>query len=398
MPATRTKSRGVAPNHALPYWYVLERFARALVETAMALLRHIMRACHPYGLVALTLCVVGCLEPISPSYEGTALTSPRVTNLADRVDDVINNVLHNRELTQGVHAAWQVVHGILAYGDAFPLETPNGRESALDYLLKGGELKGWLFAPGDQLADGRTGLRSIMESGTYVGQGHADQWLAVLAQADLGLDQPIRVQGKTYSMKDFLEQVQRDVPYNSEQEWSWTLIGLTRYIPTSETWTASDGDTWSVERLVGKELEQVIETSACGGTHRLIGISMALNKRRAEGGKIDSLWRRAEDLVMNAADIARQFQNGDGSFSTNYFQRPGISADSANLLATTGHTLEFLALTLSPDQLREPWVVKSVNRLCELLEDAEEMPLECGALYHAVHGLVVYRDRVLADS
>lgn len=356
------------------------------------------RPYHPYGLFVLSISVLGCIRTAPTSYEGTATISPRVTNVADRVDNVISSVLHNRELTAGVHAAWQVVHGVLAYGAQFPLETTNGTESALNYLLQGGELTGWHFAPGDQLANGRVGLRSVMEPGTYRGQGHADQWLAVLAQADLSLNQTIIADGRTYLMQDLLEQVQLDVPYNPEQEWSWTLIGLTEYISTSKTWTAGDGDTWSVERLVGKELEQVIETSACGGTHRLIGLSMALNKRRSEGAKLDSLWRRTEDLLMNAVDIARTFQNGDGSFSTNYFQRPGISADSANLLATTGHTLEFLALTLPPDQLREPWVVKSVNRLCGLLEDAEEMPLECGALYHAVHGLVVYRDRVLTDS
>ena len=35
-----------------------------------------------------------------------------------------------------------------------------------------------------------------------------------------------------------------------EREYSWTLIALNRYLPTDATWTASDGQTWSIERLV----------------------------------------------------------------------------------------------------------------------------------------------------
>ena len=350
---------------------------------------------HPYGLFLVCVFLAGCLRPDAVSYEGTESKYPQVSSVEARVDDAIHNVLHERQLSESVHAAWQVVHGILAYGESFPIETSQGEKSALKFLLEGGQLNGWHFAPGHRLHNGRTGLRSVMEPGTYTGQGHADQWLAVLSQAGLRLDQPISVQGKTYQMEDFLGQVQHDVPYNTEEEWSWTLIALTRYLPTSATWTAGDGDTWSIERLVEKELDQAIETSACGGTHRLIGLSMALTKRKEEAEKIDSLWRQVEYLLRDAANVAQQYQNGDGSFSTNYFQRPGVSADTANLLATTGHTLEFLALTLSPEELRQPWVVKSVDRLCELLRDAQEMPLECGALYHAVHGLVVYRDRVL---
>lgn len=356
------------------------------------------KLCHTYGVFALCLMVVGCLRPTPESHKGLVGSSPQITNVTSRVDETVEHVLRDRKLTQSVHAAWQVVHGVLAFGDSFLLETPHGTQSALQFLVEGGQLDGWHLAPGNQLPNGRVGLRAVLEPGTYKGQGHADQWLAVLAQADLPLDQLIQVQGNSFTMQDFLEQVQHDVPYNTEQEWSWTLIGITHYLPTSASWTAGDGETWNIERLVGNELNQALEGSACGGTHRLIGLSMALNKRKSERGKIDSVWRQSERLLMEATEIARQFQNEDGSFSTNYFQRPGISADSANLLATTGHTLEFLALTLSPEQLREPWVLRAVERLCELLDDAQGMPLECGGLYHAVHGLVVFRDRALKSS
>ena len=130
----------------------------------------------------------------------------------------------------------------------------------------------------------------------------------------------------------------------------------------------------------------------------MIGVSTALRKRKSENGKMNQIWRDSEGLVQNAAGLARQFQNLDGSFSTNYFQRPGISADNAQILATTGHTLEFLAITLDSEELRQPWVLRAVNRLCDVLEDSKELPLECGALYHAVHGLVIYREKAFGSK
>lgn len=344
-------------------------------------------------IVTVTLLMLcGCLPANSNTYERTrAEASP--TQLDDRINQVLDNVLRARQLSSDTHAAWQVLHGILAYGANFPLSTPEGTSSALDYLLKGGTLRGWTLEEGDQLPGGDVGLRAIVEPGGYFGQGHADQWLAILSQCNLSAEDTIAVQGKLYPLKSFVAQVQLDAPYNHDDEWSWTLIGLTQYLPTDSSWTAGDGRKWSIEDLVAREVSQEINSSTCGGTHRLIGMAMALERRRAEGKSLDGVWSRANQTLQQAVQLARQYQNADGSFSSNYFGRTGIAADNATLLSTTGHTLEFLALTLSPEELQEPWVQRAVARLCQLLEETDQFPLECGALYHAVHGLVIYRER-----
>ena len=66
--------------------------------------------------------------------------------------------------------------------------------------------------------------------------------------------------------------------------------------------------------------------------------------------------------------------------------------------STTGHTLEVLAYALEPEGLREPWVERSVRRLCELLQIAEDVELECGGLYHGLSGLKLYREKCLASA
>lgn len=339
------------------------------------------------------LSLVGCLRPTSSTLQRSARSSPQVSRIASKAVRIARSVHEDRMLSQASHGAWQVLHGVLAFPHTFEIETAQGPTIALRYLMNGGELAGWDFMAGEPLPNGRRGLRSRLESGSYSGQGHADQWFAVLAQADLPLEQELVVEGHTYTMQDFLSQTMRDVSRNAEQEWSWTLIGLSHYLPTSTSWIAADGKTWSIERLLQAELEQALNSSACGGTHRLIGISMAVEKRRREGARLDGIWQRADKYLEQAISTARQLQNSDGSFSCNYFARSGISADNAKVLATTGHTLEFLALTLPKEELQQPWVLRGVERLCDVLEASEALPLECGALYHAVHGLLVYDKR-----
>jgi hypothetical protein len=66
-------------------------------------------------------------------------------------------------------------------------------------------------------------------------------------------------------------------------------------------------------------------------------------------------------------------------------------------LGTTGHTLEFVALAGEPSLLQEAWVEQAAHRLCDVLALTEEIELECGGLYHALHGLHVYRQRRFGD-
>ena len=356
------------------------------------------RNCHPYGAVfyVLLLVLTGCLnKPPEFLSEGTVGGG---ADVQQRIDNVLNDVFADRKLTVEKHAAWQVLHGVLAFQKSFEISTKQGDVPALQYLLDGGTLDGWTLETVDDAKAKKRRIRARMEPGGYVGQGHFDQWLAIIAQADLPSTHPVILGGHKYFLRDFLTQTQQDVPFNTDEEWSWTLIGLTQYLSTDSEWIAADGKTWSIQRLVGRELDQDLPNSTCGGTHRLIGLAMALQKRRAEQLPMSGVWREATELITEAARVAKELQNGDGSFSSNYLSRPGISADSAKVLTTTGHMLEFLALTLPAEELAEPWMRRAVLRICRLLEETRDLPLECGALYHAVHGLRVYRERAFGDE
>jgi hypothetical protein len=323
--------------------------------------------------------------------------APDDDELRTALDEVLDWTFEHRAVDTERSGAWQILHGVLAYGNAFEVEHGGERVPAVEYVLEGGAIDGFVTEPGDDLGEGRRGLRAIMQPGTKRGQGHADQWLAVLAQSGLELDQPIVRDGQEFTMEDFVRQVQKDVFRNFEQEFSWTLIALTAYLPTSETWTDGDGREWSVADLVQIEAEHDVSDGACGGTHRLIGLAMALKKHTDSGGELEGPWALAKKRIKDGIDLAKENQNPDGSFSSEYLAVGGTTPLLDENLGATGHVLEFLTLALTKEQLEQPWVKRAAFRLCGFFNDTKKDDLDCGKIYHAAHGLVLYRDKVYGE-
>lgn len=351
---------------------------------------------HLSTVFAIFLCLLfaGCplvQDPIDPLASNVDSTEP----LLDLVTRTLDENLHRRVLSTNTHGAWQILHGVLAYGAPFTIETLEGERPAIEYLLEGNPIDGFDPIAGDLIGDPpRPGLRIDLQPGTKTGQGHRDQWLAVLAQCGLPLHTELSVGDRSFQLADWLQQAEYDVPRNLELEFSWTLIALTSYRDTDHRWTARDGIEYSTQDLLESELQQSLAESVCGGTHRLIGIAMSLNKRRNEGQPVTGVWANAETKVREAITLAEQNQNPDGSYSVAYLHRPGWTRDLGEALGTTGHVLEFLAFAASDQTLRQPWVERSVRRVCQILDECREVDLECGVLYHALHGLSEFRDRL----
>jgi hypothetical protein len=320
-------------------------------------------------------------------------------SLCDRIDAAIDHARDRRLLDTAAQGAWQVVHGILAFGPEFPVRAKGRIVPALDHLLGGGQVTGWKLRRGDP------GVIAIVEEGSTMGQGHPDQWLGYLSQCGVSgtdgerlaggipLDTPLTVAGRRFALHDLLAQAQHDI--HQGQEATWTLMALSAWLPPDASWTNRDGDSWTTERVVLMEARADIVTAACGGTHRLYGLAAAIDAhRRATAGPPAGGWAEAATVLDAYIDLARRFQQPDGSFSIHYFDRPGTSPDVFAKLAATGHVFEVLALALDDERLAEPWVSRAAERLVSLLERTEDVDVECGGLYHAVHGLALYRRRI----
>jgi hypothetical protein len=231
--------------------------------------------------------------------------------------------------------------------------------------------------------------------GTGVGQGHQDQFIAEMAQWGLSKDKKFIVSGTAYTFNDFIRHAKARARVTDNQELSWAVLIVGQFYGPDYHWTNSAGEKISVEDMVRYELHQPIASSpVCGGTHRLFGITWVYHLHRAKGGQKVGAWKEAADTIADYIKRAQKYQNPDGSFSTSYLQGKGNVPDSQLRLATTGHILEWLALALTDKELHQEWVERAADELTLMILRNVNEPLDGGALYHAAHGLHLYRARL----
>ena len=213
------------------------------------------------------LLVIGCQQSPPPVEEQAKL--PTDAELKQMLDDELTFTLHKRDLDGKVNAAWQILHGSLGYGRNFEIVLGSDRVKALDWAMAGGDLKGWVI----RKEEGQPGVTMVVEPGTKTGQGHPDQWLAIIAQCKVPSDHPVKVGDETYAVKDIVTQCMRDIFEGKES--SWTIVALSHYIDLDSEWEAGDGSIWTIERIVAMEAAADMSQAACGGTHRLSGLTLA---------------------------------------------------------------------------------------------------------------------------
>jgi hypothetical protein len=357
-------------------------------------------------LAAASLAVLlGCgtaSEPAADVAVKTASASsstlnPSPAELRDQLDRVLDFTEHGRIMSLEKHAAWQLLHGVLAFGPKFEIMAGDEKVVALDWVFAGKPMRGWTLLATEQ------GVKAKIEPGK-LGQGHDDQWFAIISQWPVPISTPIVVDGQKFTMRDMLRRSMYDCWDGKEASWS-VIVTSTHLDPIDQRWTAMDGKEWSVEKLVSMEAgaiydeeggAELINMSACGGTHKLIGLAIALNNYRAHhpDKALTGGWLAAEKRIQWAIEQARRNQLPSGAFSVQYFQRPANSSNLDEHLGATGHILEFLSFALPKEQLDDAWVRRAAAYLCRLLERTKHLDLECGSLYHAAHGLVLYRTKV----
>jgi hypothetical protein len=349
-------------------------------------------ACAPVGQPQPTASTKPA-EPIDPGTEVLpAPQSPLTAGPKARIEAAIDNA-RRRELVTS-NGFWTVFHGILGLGPSLQLRHPetNERVNAMDYIWSGGDMRGLQFIPTKHGLDVQLGP-------TGIGQGHQDQFVAEMGQWDMPAERRVVVFGKDYTFMDFVRhsQMRASTSPTRNQELSWAVIVVGQYIGQDVSWTNMFGEKLHYEDMIRYELDASVENAACGGTHRLFGLSWSYHLHRLKGGKAEGVWKEVVEKTAKYRDLAKKYQNPDGAFSTNFFSGPGNSPDKSRRVNSTGHMLEWMALALSDDELKEPWVQEAANALALLILDLEGSPIEGGTIYHATHGLLMYYARVYGD-
>jgi hypothetical protein len=332
-------------------------------------------------------------EPVvAPAPEKSAPEElPPITDsalLAKRISSVLDDV-HGRDLLT-THGFWTVLHGILGMGLDATLTDPVTHEkvSALDRIRSGKGIRGLSFI------ETPTGVDVETMPGTGVGQGHQDQFVAEMVEWNLPLETKFKVNDKDYTFADFCKHTKERASVTHDQELSWALVIIARHFGTDHRWTNMYGEKLSLEDIALYEATQPIKEAACGGTHRLYGLSWAYHWHLANGGKTTGVWRKVADRLEEYRAKAKKFQNSDGSFSSDYVSGPGWTHSNEKQIASTGHTFEWLCEELSDSELREPWMERAAYALTSMILEKKSYAIDGGSLYHATHGLHMYQHRV----
>lgn len=287
---------------------------------------------------------------------------------------------------------WSIMHGILAFGQESKVVCHGLKVNAVEYLCHNG-------LGNDRQLMYLDGGRLRVRRGQGF-QGHDGQLLAILAQSDVPSDQKIVVDGKTFTVQDLVELEKSNC--RAGEELTFSLIGLSHYLDSDATWRSSDGQRWSIPRLIHEEITQPINGAACGGVHRLMGLSYAVRMRHRQGKPISGQWLRAANFIHEYHRYVMAMQNDDGSFSTDWFEARSEAPDPRRRMYTTGHILEWLAYSLPNDQLEKPQIMRAAEYLAELLlaEASPNHPLtgtDVGPKCHAVRALRIYEARLFGQ-
>ncbi len=294
---------------------------------------------------------------------------------------------YRRPLNSGQHDSWEVMHGMLAYGLDSKVRQGSERGEPITAI-------GWLcYNNGSK----KTQLLEVNQAGELrakygVGvQGHLGQFLAMLAQCNVTRTYPIRVSGREFTIEDLIVSEQKTC--YSDNELTFKLIALMHYLPSDAKWLNDRGEPWSIDRLIAEELNQPIRGAACGGTHRLAGLSLAARRRLERREPLDGEFKRAAEYTAQYEALCFRLQNSDGSFSTEWFRGPGDEADLDRRIRTTGHTLEWMLYQLDDEKLDYWRTVRAVNYLTNILYSNADHQWDTGALCHGLHALVLYDER-----
>ncbi|MFO0941655.1 MAG: hypothetical protein U0930_12930 [Pirellulales bacterium] len=279
---------------------------------------------------------------------------------------------------------WALMHTILPYGVETEIIAGKQKVNAIGWLCHNGiSAKQRMFQPT------QTGFRTNVGPGV---QGHEGQFLAILAQSHVHRDYPLQIGNKKYTINDLIKYEMATC--REKTELTFKLIGFAHYLEPNQTWKDNRGRPWSIEKLVAEELAQPINGEACGGTHRLMGLTCAVVSRQEAGLPLTGHFERAEKFLNSFIEYTFTLQNPDGSFSTEWFERRGDEQNVDRKVQTTGHIVEWLIYTLPDDHLRSPEVEKAVDFLLNTVGKNPSKDWAIGPRGHSLRALDLYQKRV----
>ena len=283
------------------------------------------------------------------------------------------------------HAAWQLLHGVLAFGPKFEILAGDKKVVALDWVFDGKPMRGWTLtatqagrARRDRARQARPGTRRPV-AGDHLAVATCPSTRPIIVggqavhAARHGQAHDVRLLRRQGKQLDDHRPVDASRPHRPDVDRPRRrgVDGRTARV----AW--KPGPIYDEEVRPGPDHHRRLRRHAPADrpVDRAEQLPPATSRRRTHR----RLARGAERASTGPIDQAKRNQLPSGAFSIAFFQRPANSANLDEHLAATGHILEFLSFALPKEQLENPWVRRAVAYLCRLLERTKHLDLECGA-------------------
>ncbi len=298
----------------------------------------------------------------------------------------------HRLLSTKDHTPWQIMHGLLGLRQDLLLSHNGQVVNALEWIQSGPK-----FQNAAWFEKTVHGGRAHPYIEPYWFEGHINQFVAMLASCNLPLDTKFGTPSGPITMQDMLKNAQMTV--NAREEVTWTLWALCTYLPSDARWVNAAGEEWSIEKLVQLETGKTVggPTSPCGGTHGLFALARARNVHLRSGKPLRGVWFAADQKIRKYIETAKVYRNSDGSLSSGFFKTREYKQDFDKRMASQGHLLEFLMMSVSQEELRSDWVRRAVSMTCNDLNANQNQYASCSPLFHAANALSIYLDRVAQE-
>ena len=222
------------------------------------------------------------------------------------------------------------------------------------------------------------------------------EFLAVLSFAHIALNYELRIGEKHFTVQNLVDSEKENCV--SDMDLSMVAIGLAYYLKPNEVWTVSDGQNWSLDRLVQEELKRPVDWAARESADKLLALTMLLRRMKTDSpDKCDSI----ESFLATIKDQVISFRGENGLWNTAFLIDGERSTHPLRVLQTSAHLLRWLVLYLPDSELRTESMRQSVYALSLLIEAVFPEPqklsqlstLEMDLLGTGLHALSIYRQR-----
>lgn len=235
---------------------------------------------------------------------------------------------------------------------------------------------------------------------------HVDHTLGTLAECGTPLDFPIRLAGRSATLRDVLQQALASFDIN-QVEYEWTTLALALYATDGRSWYTPEGDRIDFNRLAQRIMRQKYGQGVCYGNHRLYSLTVLL---RLDHEKHLLTVATRQDLLVHLSEATRRLkenQHADGYWDRNWHDLK-VSANDDDLalggplsrrILSTGHALEWWAM--APAELHPPretlvragqWLVREIDGM-----SAKSIADNYTFLSHAGRALALWRGRFPAS-